>query len=62
MRLVQLLDMRSSPCNCGLPVRDRPGVPPRLGRVFVEKLKSRKSKNAIKQVVVGEAETNDVVV
>jgi hypothetical protein len=42
-------------------VRDRPNIPSRLGPILVEELESGKGKNAVEQVVVGEAEADRVV-
>jgi hypothetical protein len=42
-------------------VCDRPDVPSGLGPVLVEELESGKSKNAIEQVVVGEAKADNIV-
>ena len=43
-------------------VRDCPDVPPSLGPVLLEKPETGKSKNAVEQIVVREAEADNIVI
>lgn len=61
LRFFQILEVRHSPGDGGLPMRDRPDVPSGLGPVLVEAVKSGEGKNAVEKVVMREAEAYRVV-